>query len=94
MTDIWWVVAAYYPLAVTSAVLPWVNAELLMLSAVPIVETPLGLSAAVCAVTAGQMTGKGMVFWMARRAKGPRGARLESLLDRYRTHLVRRPRSA
>ena len=93
MSELTWIAAAYYPLAVISAVLPWVNAELLMLSAVPLVDTPLGLGAFVCVVTAGQMTGKGAMFWVARRAKGTRAARLELILTRWRTYTVRRPRS-
>jgi len=93
MSELAWTAAAYYPLAVVSAVLPWVNAEVLMLSAVPLVDTPLGLGALVCAVTAGQMTGKGAMFWVARRAKGTRAARLDSALTQWRTYAVRRPRS-
>ena len=94
MTDLWWMAGAYYPLAVMSALLPWVNGELIMLSAVPLVKTPLGLGALVVVVTAGQMTGKTVMFWMARKAKGPRAARLESLVERWRVHLQRRPRAA
>ena len=93
MSELGWIVAVYYPLAVTSAVLPWVNAELLMLSAVPLAENPSGLATLVCVVTAGQMTGKGAMFWIARLSQGSRRGRFESILGRWQTRLVRRPRS-
>jgi membrane protein YqaA with SNARE-associated domain len=94
MTDLWWLAGGYYPLAVMSVLLPWVNGEPVMLSAVPLARTPLSLGALVVVVTAGQMTGKTVMFWIARKAKGPRAARLDAVLQRWRTHLERRPRSA
>lgn len=59
MTNLWWTAAAYYGLAVTSALVPWVNAELIMLSAVPLAETQAQLGLLAGVVTLGQMTGKG-----------------------------------
>ena len=58
MPDTVWVVAGYFGLAVLSAVVPWFNAEVVMLSAVPLAASPLQLGLLVGAVTAGQMTGK------------------------------------
>jgi membrane protein YqaA with SNARE-associated domain len=40
------------------------------------------------------MTGKAVMFWIARRAKGPRTPRLEAVFERWGRHLQRRPRSA
>lgn len=94
MTDIWWMAAGYYPLAVLSAVLPWVNGELIMLSAVPLADTPMGLAVLVSVVTAGQMTGKGVMFWFARSATGSRAVRVEAVVRRWRTLLEKRPQSA
>ena len=94
MTNIWWAAAGYYPLAVLSAVVPWVNAELVMLSAVPLAGTPLHLGALVGVVTAGQMTGKAVMYWMAQRTRRPHGPRLQRLLGRWKERLERRPHSA
>ena len=94
MADIWWIAAGYYPLAVLSAVLPWVNAELVMLSAVPLAGSPLRLGALVGVVTAGQMTGKAVMYWIARRTNRPHGPLLQRVLERWQERLQRCPRSA
>jgi membrane protein YqaA with SNARE-associated domain len=86
--------AAYYPLAVMSALAPWVNGELVMLSAVPLAHSSSALGVIVGVMTAGQMTGKAVMFWAARTAKAPRAPRVEAVLDRWRVHLACRPRSA
>lgn len=94
MLDTWWVASGYFGLALVSAVVPWVNAELLMLSAVPVVGSPAHLAVLVATVTAGQMTGKASVYWIARSTTRPPGPRLEQALDRWRVRLERRPGSA
>lgn len=94
MTNLWWTAAAYYGLAVTSALVPWVNAELIMLSAVPLAETQAQLGLLAGVVTLGQMTGKGAMYWVARRAHGTRAARLEPLIARWRQRFAEHPGSA
>ncbi len=94
MANIWWVAAGYYSIAVLSAVLPWVNAELVMLSAVPLAGSPLRLGVLVGVVTAGQMTGKAVMYWIARRTNRPHGPVLQRILGRWRERLQRNPRSA
>src|SRR3989304_1472498 len=58
MPDTVWVVAGYFGLAVLSAVVPWFNAEVVMLSAVPLAASPLQLGLLVGAVTAGPGAGR------------------------------------
>jgi len=94
MPDFWWIASGYFGLALVSAVLPWVNAELLMLSAVPLAGSPTQLGMLVGAVTAGQMSGKATMYWMARSTTRPLGPRLQLALDRWRARLERRPGSA
>lgn len=94
MGNIWWVAAGYYTLAVLSAVLPWVNAELVMLSAVPLAGSFLQLGALVGVVTAGQMTGKAAMYWIGRYTSRPPGPRLQTILGRWQERLERCPRSA
>ena len=57
--DLWTAAFVYYGLAVVSAVIPWVNAELVMISAIPVANSPSALAALVVVVSAGQMTGQG-----------------------------------
>jgi membrane protein YqaA with SNARE-associated domain len=94
MANIWWVATGYYGLAVLSAVLPWVNGELVMLSAVPLAGSPRQLGALVSVVTAGQMTGKAAMYWIARRTPRPHGSRFQRVLERWRERFQHSPRSA
>jgi membrane protein YqaA with SNARE-associated domain len=94
MQGIWWVAFASYAVAVASALLPWVNAEVLMLAVVPAARTPCQLGVLVALVTLGQMTGKSIIFWMSRRATIPRAARLQKAVDAWRRRLSEHPRSA
>ena len=94
MAEIWWAAAAFFPLAVISAVVPWVNAELLMLSGLPLARTHEALGLLVAVVTAGQMTGKGIMFWLARLARGRRAGRVPALAEPWISRLEQRPESA
>ena len=86
--------AGYYGLAIASAVLPLVNGELLMLSAIPLAGSRPALAALVLAVSAGQMTGKTAAYWMSRSSTRAHSPRLQRALDRWRERLERRPGSA
>ena len=86
--------AGYYAIGILSAVMPWVNAEILMLSAIPVAGSRQALAALVLAVSAGQMTGKAGAYWMSRRSARPQSPRVQQALDRWRTRLERRPASA
>ena len=64
---------ACFVLTVASAVMPWVNAELVLLSFTTTASSPRMIAAFVVVATAGQMTGK-----MALYAAGYRGSRAPS----------------
>ena len=62
-----WTIASCFAVAVVSALLPWVNAELMLLAvAAPLTSIP-DLLAVILAVTAGQVSGKSALYWIARR---------------------------
>ena len=65
--------AACFALTVASAVMPWINAELVLLSFTTTASSPAMMAALIIIATAGQMTGK-----MALYAAGHRGARAPS----------------
>ena len=94
LPNIWWIALGCYTLAVVSAVVPWVNAEVVMLSAVPLAGSPYQLGALVAFVTLGQMTGKTIVYWASRNATRPRAPRVQEAIDRWRQRLHRHPGSA
>ena len=88
-----WLVAGCFGAAIVSAVLPWVNAELLMLSAVPLAGSRAELSTLVLAVTMGQMTGKSVMYWLSRTATGERAGRIRAITERWRNRFTHHPRS-
>jgi membrane protein DedA with SNARE-associated domain len=92
--NLWMLVLAYYGLAIVSAVVPWVNAELLMLSASPLAGSGLEICALVLAVSAGQMTGKAAAYWVSRRSAPAHPPRLRRAIERWRDRFERRPSSA
>jgi membrane protein YqaA with SNARE-associated domain len=92
--NLWISVPAYYGLAVVSAVVPWMNAEVLMLSAVPVAGSRPALGALVMAVAAGQMTGKAAAYWVSRTSARPRSPRLQRVLDTWHARFEQRPASA
>lgn len=95
LASIWWLSLMYYALAVLSAVLPWVNAEVLMLSALPLARAQShDLAILVLVVTAGQMTGKSVMYWLSRSATGERSPRVQAALDKWRVRFERCPQSA
>lgn len=92
--NIWWIGAACYGAAVISAVIPWVNAEVLMLAAVPLAGSQLELGTLVALVAVGQMTGKSVAYWFSRTTTRPRTVRLQNAIDQWRTRVERYPHSA
>jgi len=89
-----WLAGGCYALGVGSAVLPWLNAELLLLSALSLTSSLPATLAVVVAITAGQMTGKTAVYLTARRVGGGKSVRVKVALDRWRRLVEARPAAA
>jgi membrane protein YqaA with SNARE-associated domain len=89
-----WTLAACFALAIVSALLPWVNAELMLLAVAAPMTSIADLLALVLAVTAGQVSGKAALYWIARRAtsQSPSG-RIGRAVGRWREACDRRQRS-
>src|SRR5262245_4215981 len=64
-------------LAMISAVIPWVNAEAIVIALPAIAHSPAELAGLVVVVTAGQMAGKCVVYFAGRRGAA-RSGRSES----------------
>ena len=80
-----WMIESCFVAAIVSALLPWVNAELMLLAvAAPL--TSLGeLSGVVLAITAGQVLGKSGLYWMARQmSRSTPNGRFARAVDRWR----------
>jgi hypothetical protein len=70
-----WTIASCFVFAIVSALLPWVNAELLLLAVAAPLTSAADLMAVVLAVTAGQVGGKS-VLWIAREVPGKSTGRI------------------
>ena len=92
--NIAWVALWCFGLTVVSAVVPWVNAEVIVLSFPALAQSQLELTVLVLVATAGQMTGKIAVYWTGRRAGDLPKARMAEAIERWRGRLERRPASA
>jgi membrane protein YqaA with SNARE-associated domain len=91
--DILWI-AVVFGLAVASAVLPWVNAELLLLAVAAPLTSTTALLIAVLAVTVGQVSGKSALYWLARCARLRMPARLNPTISRWRRRQEQQPAAA
>jgi membrane protein YqaA with SNARE-associated domain len=89
-----WMLVACFGTSILTALLPWMNAEVMLLSATRFVASQSALMALVAVVTAGQMTGKAAMYWLARKAADAGTDRLGHLTQRWRTRFTDHPRSA
>ena len=78
-------------LAFVSAVLPWVNAEVLVLALPAVAHSRTELAALVLIVTAGQMAGKCIVYYAGRRGGNAPSGPTAVLLSRLRTKALVTP---
>jgi len=76
-----------FGLAIVSALVPWFNAEVLMLSFSILARSPLQLILLVVLAGAGQMVGKCILYWTGRGViplgSGRIGRKIDSWRDRF-----------
>lgn len=83
-----WLPLGAYAAGVVSALVPWVNAEALLVSTIALTPASSSMTALiVVAVAAGQMTGKSAIYWMSRA-----GGRLSLTSTGHRRPVPRVPR--
>jgi membrane protein YqaA with SNARE-associated domain len=79
--------------AFVSALVPWMNAEVMLLAALPLAVTHRASLPLVVVVTLGQMVGKSVMYWLSCRATGASG-RTPTAMERWRERFEQHPRSA
>jgi membrane protein YqaA with SNARE-associated domain len=89
-----WVPASCFGLSVVSALVPWVNAEAILLAFASSARSGLDLVALVLVTTAGQMLGKCVLYFVARRARHRQVRGHDGKVERWRRRLERSPRAA
>ena len=81
-----------FALTVASAVFPWVNAEVIVLSLPAFAPSRTALVILVLVATAGQMTGKCVLYWTGRKGEGVLARRrMGRILQNWRERLEARP---
>ena len=80
-----WTMVSCFGAAIVSALLPWVNAELMLLAVAAPLTSFSDLSSVVLAMTAGQVLGKTGLYWIARQTALTRpNGRIGKAVDRWR----------
>ncbi len=80
-----------FGLSVVSALLPWVNCEVLLLSLAAFARSPFDLANLVLLTTAGQMAGKCGLYWAGRRGLGLQTGRVGRTVDSWRGRFEKSP---
>lgn len=88
-----WASVLCFSLAVGSAILPWVNAEMLVLSLPAVARSHAHLLGLVLVATAGHMIGKCVVYWTGRHGGTLMSKRVAHVLDAWRDRFTRQPSS-
>jgi membrane protein YqaA with SNARE-associated domain len=78
-----------FALSIVSALLPWVNCELLLLSLAALVGSPRELVCLVLLTSIGQMTGKCALYWAGRGTMRFRGSRVSRTTASWRERFER-----
>jgi membrane protein YqaA with SNARE-associated domain len=89
-----WVCAGCFALTVVSAVLPWVNAEVIVLALPAVAPSRPALFLLVLIATAGQMTGKLAVYWAGRGGAAIPSPRVARAVERWQPRFAASRRSA
>lgn len=84
-----WLYLCCFGMAVASAVLPWLNAEVIVLSLAAMAHSRAHLAAIALLATLGQVTGKSLMYWTARRAGSRRAPRGTACTEAWRQRLER-----
>jgi membrane protein YqaA with SNARE-associated domain len=83
-----------YFLSLASALLPWVNGEVLMISLSAVTHSPVRLAGLVFLASAGQMTGKCILYWAGRGALPMKKGRMAEAVNCWRARLERSSKKA
>jgi membrane protein YqaA with SNARE-associated domain len=89
-----WVYAWVFCLTIVSAIIPWVNAEVIVLSLPALAASRESLVGLVLVATLGQMTGKCAVYWAGRGSGRVLPPRVDRAVARWSNRLASRPSKA
>jgi membrane protein YqaA with SNARE-associated domain len=84
-----WTGLGCFGLTLLSAVFPWFSAEIVVLALPAVAGSGGELAVLVVVATAGQMAGKGLVYWGARKGSRLASPRMTQALVRWEQRLAR-----
>jgi membrane protein YqaA with SNARE-associated domain len=93
-SSILWIGLGYFGTGIISAILPWVNSELLVASIPAVAMSRTVATNLMLMVTAGHMTGKTFIYWTSRAGSRILQPRIERAVSRWSEKLRTRPRRA
>ena len=80
-----------FALSIVSALVPWVNGEILLLSLASVAPSTAARITLVFLASCGQMAGKCVLYWTARGARQTRESRWGEKLDHWANRFNTRP---
>ena len=83
--------ASCFALTVVSAVVPWVNAEIVLLSFTATTSSPATMAGLVVVATVGQMTGKLALYAAGRQGSRVPSPRIARLMEVWRPRCMANP---
>lgn len=86
-----WLFPLCFALSIVSALVPWVNGEVLLLSLATLARSPFDLAILVLLASAGQMAGKCGLYWAGRGTVTLRSGRVGSIVNRWKERFERSP---
>ena len=86
-----WLLPFCFLLSIVSALVPWVNGEILLLSLTALARSPSDLVGLVLAASAGQMAGKCGLYWAGRGAGRLQTPRIRGIVSRWKERFEQNP---
>jgi membrane protein YqaA with SNARE-associated domain len=87
----WGLALSCFSLSILSALMPWVNGEVLLLSLSAFAPSRYALALLVILTSAGQMTGKCILYWASRGVIPIKKGRLGKSLNSWKERFERSP---
>lgn len=86
-----WPYLSCFSLSVVSALVPWVNGEVILLSLTVLAHSPWARALLVLSASAGQMGGKCILYWIGKDAIPIKSDRMQSSLARWKGRFEQSP---
>jgi membrane protein YqaA with SNARE-associated domain len=87
-----WIQLICFVLSLVSAILPWMNGEVMVISLAAFLRSGVDLATLTVVAAAGQMTGKALTYWAVREGLAPKVDGQTERMERWRRRFEQAPR--